>query len=318
MDDYLRFIKCLAIVLLPLAFFVVIERVKGTNYIGMIAGGMEEPEIRNGRVRAAGAFGHSILLGTFCATSAILLIPLWRLNRRWAIAGTAACVITAYCSASSTPIMTLMSGLFGVALWRFRTSVGKIRILIISIFVALHLMMQAPVWYLMARIDLAGGSTGWHRAELITAAIKHFGDWWFTGTDYTRNWISYGVPWSEYHIDITNQYISMGVIGGLPLMLLYIGMFWKSFQQLGRGMRPLRQTKSPYEFVLWCVGSSLLAHCFTFLSIAYFDQSSVFVSIVIGAIPGMCAVAYAKMKVAAQVDTAPLMTNQQAPNAPPI
>lgn len=152
----------------------------------------------------------------------------------------------------------------------------------------LHLAMQAPVWYLMARIDLAGGSTGWHRAELITAALNHLGEWWMTGTDYTRHWIAYGIDWSAYHTDITNHYIAMGVTGGLPLMLLFIGIMLKGFQMLGRRMRQLRQARDPLEFTLWSVGASLFAHCFTFLSISYFDQSTVPHMLVIGALPGLC------------------------------
>jgi hypothetical protein len=116
------------------------------------------------------------------------------------------------------------------------------------------------------------------------------GEWWLTGTDYTRHWIAYGIPWSAYHTDITNYYLVMGVMGGLPCMLLFIAILFKAFQSLGRRMRPLRLAKNPIEFTLWSVGATLFAHCFTFFSIGYFDQSYVPLMLVLGAVPGLCAV----------------------------
>ncbi len=273
---------------------VLIERGIKRNFYGLIAGSGETVVERGGRIRAMGPFSHPILLGTFGATSIILMISLWQKYRRWMYVGVAAGALTVFCSASSGPILTLFSGLMAVGLWNFRNSVGWIRRLVLFCMVTLHLVMQAPVWYLMARIDLAGGSTGWHRAELISAALNHIGEWWMIGTDYTRHWISYGVPWSANHIDITNHYISLGVMGGLPLMVCFILMLIKSFQMLGRKMTVMRRAKDPQEFVLWCVGSALFAHSFTFLSICYFDQTIVGFGLVLGAVPAVCAAVRAR------------------------
>ena len=96
--------------------------------------------------------------------------------------------------------------------------------------------MKAPAYYLLARIDLTGSSTSWHRAALIDMALGHLSEWWAFGTDHTRHWMPYGVPWSDNHSDITNYYISMGVNGGLPLMLLFIAILAKAFYA-GRWLR---------------------------------------------------------------------------------
>jgi len=288
-DDFMRYARLLALVVIPLALLAVFEKYTRQNLYSLIGSGDAAVTIREGRVRASGPFAHPILLGTFAATSLVLLVPLYTGLKRWCIAGSVACVVIVFSSASSGPIVTLFSGSMALLLWRWRTSVGRIRTLIILTFVGLHIIMQAPVWYLMARFDLVGGSTGWHRAELITAALNHLGEWWLTGTDYTRHWIAYGVPWSAYHTDITNYYIGMGVMGGLPLMFLFIAIFIKSFQLLGRRMRLLRTAKDPGEFLLWAVGASLFAHCFTFLSIGYFDQSYVPLNLLLGSVTGLCA-----------------------------
>ena len=288
-EDFLRCMKCLALVMIPLAVEAFLERALHRNFYALIAGGWEGVGIREGRVRAVGPFGHPILLGSFAATSMILLIPLWHRCRRWMILGSAACVVTVFFSASSGPIVTLFSGLFAVGLWHWRSSVGAIRKVIILGFIGLQLVMQAPVWFLMAKIDLAGGSTGWHRAELISAALNHLGEWWLVGTDYTRDWMPYGVLWSENHIDITNHYLSMGVSGGLLLMLCFIAILVRAFQLLGGAMRPMRLANNPEEFILWCVGAALFAHAFTFISICYFDQTNVGFGFLLGAVPGVCA-----------------------------
>jgi hypothetical protein len=288
-EAFVRFGKCLAVVVLPLALMVIVEKTKSLDFYGVIGGGMSEPEVRGGRVRAAGPFGHAILCGTFAATSVPLLVVLWRRHIRWALAGLAACVLIVICSASTGPIGTLFSGLLSLAVWRWRTSVGRIRKLVILGFVGLQLVMQAPVWYLMARIDLAGGSTGWHRAELISVALSHYDEWWLVGTDYTRHWLDYGVGWSQYHIDITNHYLQMGVTGGLALMLCFIAILIMAFRSLGRGLRSLRSAGDPGEFTLWCAGAALFAHSFTFMSIAYFDQNIIMFSLLLGAVPGLVA-----------------------------
>jgi hypothetical protein len=293
-EDYLAYVKCLVAVIVPLALLALYEKYAQQNLYGLLGSGQAGVTIREGRVRAGGPFAHPILLGTFAASSLALVVALYRTEKRWCLIGMAACLITVFSSASSGPIVTSASGMMGLFMWRWRTSVGKIRTLVILMFITLHMAMQAPVWYLMARIDLAGGSTGWHRAELITAAVRHFSEWWLTGTDYTRHWIAYGIEWSAYHTDITNYYINMGVTGGLPLMLLFIFILIKSFQLLGRRMKALRAVKDPNEFTLWTVGASLFAHCFTFLSISYFDQSYVPLMLVIGAVPGLCLVRTAR------------------------
>ena len=165
------------------------------------------------------------------------------------------------------------------------------------------MVMEAPVWYLLARVDLVGGSTGWHRAELINTALGHISDWWLIGTDYTRHWMPYGVVWNSDHADLTNDYIQMGVWGGLPLMLLFIAVFCKAFQLLGQAIHTLRQEGDPAEFVLWCVGSCLFAHCMTFLSVSYYDQSRVALWMLIGVVPGLCDVVYSAGEKMTEVTT---------------
>ena len=287
-DDILRFAKCLALVMLPLAFEAIAEKAMHKNFYTMIAGTEQWVEIRGGRVRAAGPFSHPILLGTFAATSMILLGSLWYEDRRRMLVGAGACAVVVLCSGSSGPIMTIFTGLMAIGLWRWRERLGLIRKCAIAGLIALQLVMHAPVWYLMSRIDLAGGSTGWYRAALIDTVVDHLSEWWLVGSDYTRHWLGSGVYWSKDQIDITNYYVGMGVTGGLLLLLLFLAILFRAFQLLGRGMTQLRLASDRDEFILWCVGASLFAHCFAFVSVNYFDQSNAALSLVLGTVPGLC------------------------------
>jgi hypothetical protein len=148
--------------------------------------------------------------------------------------------------------------------------------------------MNAPAYYILSYIDLTGSSTSWHRAALIDAAITHWSEWWLAGTEYTRHWLPYGVPWSRNHIDITNYYLRMGIDGGLPLMLAFIWVLVKGFSIVGRTLRELEAAPTPSAscsaFLIWALGASLFAHVATFISVSYFDQSVVFLYLTLAAI----------------------------------
>jgi len=272
-------------------------------------------EARQGRVRAAGPFMHPILAGTVGASLGVMLAFLTRSRRSHAVMLAGACALAVYSSASSGPVITLAAGSGALALWSWRERLGLIRTCALLTLVGLHIVMNAPVWYLAARLDLAGGSTGWHRAELISQALAHIDRWWLIGTDYTRDWFVYGMEWTTEMVDITNLYIHMGVQGGLLLMLLFIALLLKSFQLLGQKMAALRMVGNPSEFMLWCIGAALFAHCVTFLSVTYYDQSAIFFCLIIGLVPGLCSLPlYANTYASAgRIDSLQVVTEAKPP-----
>ena len=81
--------------------------------------------------------------------------------------------------------------------------------------------------------------------------------WWLYGTDHTRHWMASGVTWSPDHTDITNHYLQMGVLGGLPLMILFIVIVVKGFTLVGRG---LEKSSVNLQFAIWALGASWCAH----------------------------------------------------------
>jgi hypothetical protein len=281
--------RSLVIILVPLAALMAIEQRTGHNLYAAVGARRAEAAVREDRTRAQGPFGTPILAGTAAAVSIPLLLPLWRRKRRWAATGIGAGVLMIGSSASSGPIGTLLLALGAVGLWRWRRKLRALKTTVVLALVVLHFIKERPIWYLMALVDFVGGSTGWYRARLIDEALGHFGDWWLFGTDHTSHWMDHNLSANQNHCDLTNYYIHLGVIGGLPLTLVLIAILFASFRLLGRRMKMLRGRNSEAEYSLWCVGAVVFAHAVTFLSVSYFDQMYVFFWFLIGAVPALVA-----------------------------
>jgi hypothetical protein len=283
-DDLVGLCTFTAVLLAPLAIEMLYEKVALHNLFSVFGGVSAIPPIRKGVVRAQGPFAHPILAGTVGAVCFPLMIGLWRLHRKQAVMGIAACLTMVLASGSSGPIMSALAAIVALSMWHWRHRMRVVRWLAVLGYIGLDLVMKAPAYYLLARIDITGGSTGWHRARLIQSAFEHLHEWWLVGTDYTRDWMPYGVPWSAAQGDITNQYLDMGAAGGLLLMLLFIAILVMGFSFVGRALRQAADQTLEFRFMLWALGASLFAHAATFISISYFDQSVVFLYLTLGAI----------------------------------
>ena len=269
-----------AVLLVPLAAAMLYEKLTGHNLFAVFGGVAEWSAVRDGMVRAQGPFAHPILAGSVGATCLPLMAALWRGSRKTAAIGALACLTMVFSSGSSGPIMSAGFAIAALAMWRWRGHMRLLRWSALLGYIALDLVMKAPAYYLLTRIDLTGSSTSWHRAALIQSAIAHWSEWWLAGTAYTRHWMPYGVAWSGAQSDITNYYLRMGVDGGLPLLLLFIAVLAKGFSLVGHSVR-----ESPVApFVMWALGASLFAHAATFVSVSYFDQSVVFLYLTLAAI----------------------------------
>jgi hypothetical protein len=261
------------------------------NMFSIIGGVSEHGVYRAGKFRAQGAFAHPILAGNIGAVSFPLFFILLRSaeNRKkllgyLGIVASFAMIVTC---GSSGPILTLMVCITSMILWHWRNSIRTIKWIGIILIVVLHIYMYDPVWYLAARIDLVGGSTGWHRARLISAAIENLGEWWLVGTEYTRHWMPTGVSWNPNHTDITNQYILIGVNGGLLPIILFGLIIRKGFKMAGEMRSHLEAMSGPSALSIWVLGSVLFTHAVTFMSVAYFDQTISFFYGLIGIISSL-------------------------------
>ncbi len=306
-DSVYTITRIIIIVLIPVALEMISERLTGKNSFSFLGGVSMDCEVRDGKIRAQGPFSHSILAGTVGAVCWPLALLFWKQNRKLAVTGLVTGMAIVLASKSSGPIMTTMLITGGLFVWKIRQHTKLIRRGVLVLIVLCHFAMEAPVYYLLARIDLTGSSTGWHRAELINAAIIHLNEWWVGGTDRTRHWMPSGVDWNKNHTDITNHYIKMGVIGGLPLMLMFIGVVITGFKTVGEALRASKDLPPEKRFVIWIFGAILLGHALTFVSVCYFDQSIVFFLLILAIIGSLRAQRTVSKPVAPQ--SAPLTAN---------
>jgi hypothetical protein len=284
--DVVFLCRVVAWLLVPVALEMVYEKLATRNLFSVFGGVSEVPDVREGRIRAQGPFAHAILAGTVGAVMLPLCSGLWNRHRGTAILGTLASITMMVASSSSGPKMSAAFATLGLLLWPMRRYMGALRWTAVVGYLVLMVMMKSPPYYLMSRIDLSGGSTGWHRAHLIHTSILHLGEWWLAGTDYTRHWMPTGVPWSPNHTDITNHYLAYGVNGGLPLLLLFVLLIAKGFSLVGRLVRVAEKTQPRDAFFCWALGASLFALAASSLSVAYFDQSFLFLYLTLAAIAG--------------------------------
>ncbi len=265
-EGSLRLIKILSVITVILSITMLYEKLYDVNLYGLLTRAPIIPEIRNGNIRAQGPFHHAILAGTFGATLLPLLIWLWKSTKTrflCAAAVVASAVITVT-AASSTPATTYLAAILAVGLWPLRRIMRLIRWGLVVGIVMLNFSMHAPVWWAIEHIDLAGGSAGEHRAELIDNFVNHFGDWWLIGTSDNASW--------GYEMwDQSNQYVAEGEAGGLATFICFIAVVCLGFKWTGKSRKWSAGRHN--ELFFWLLGAALFSHTFAFFGISYFDQT---------------------------------------------
>jgi hypothetical protein len=282
-DDVRRMFKMLCLVLLPVGALMLVEQWTGENAFGPLGGVSSIAQARENGLRASGPFAHPLLSGTVGATLVPMTAALWRRSRMLALIGLAAGLAMLVASASSGPFLMLGVSALLLMMWRLRAYTLWMAWSTLAALVTLHVVMNDPVYFLMARIDVVGGSTGWHRAQLIQAALQQLGEWWFAGTDYTRHWMPTGIPATDQHTDITNHYLSLGVHGGLPLMALFVFIIVASLRYGVKAALRSDDAAAADAFLAWTTTAILLSHAVNFLACSLFDQSIVSFVIVVAA-----------------------------------
>jgi hypothetical protein len=267
--DLDRLAKTFAWLLVIVAVFMAAEQLTGRNAFSVFGGVYDFTQIRDGRLRSQGPFAHPLTAGAVGATLFPLMLGLWwqgRKNRISALLGASAALVIVVSSMASTSFLALAAGIFALGMWPLRRYLSWFRWGTVATLVALHMVMKAPVWALIARIDLTGSSSGYHRYLLVDQFIRRFGEWWMLGTRHTAQW---GFDmW-----DTANYYVTAGTEGGLIGLALFLAILWVSFRGLGRARRAFA-AEPEHARRLWVLGAMLFAHAVAFFGIGYFDQSS--------------------------------------------
>ena len=278
LDEIIFILKITAIVILPLALSMIIEKSTQRNIFSIFGGVPEFTVIREGQLRCQGPFSHPILAGTFGATLLPLFFALWNKQikgRLCAYIGIISSTIITIASASSGPLMAYLTSIIGLCFWPLRDKMRLVRWALLTGIIMLAVFMKAPIWFLIGRLNFLSG-TGYHRSLVIDQAVEHFNEWWLLGTTYTAHWAADNALTILHNdptmIDITNQYILIGIQGGILPLILFILIIVYCFQGLGRTRRMFNSKPRYIQMIPWVLGSALFAHTVTFISVSYFDQ----------------------------------------------
>ena len=213
--------------------------------------GANQPALREGHIRSEGALG-TLYAGTFGGVVIPLFLWLWTQKKsKWAAyAGLAGATAMVFASHASTSWGAYGGSLLGLAFWPLRKRMQLVRWGIVATLVGLHLVMHGPVWSLLEKIDLTGGSSSYHRYMLVDNCIRHFSDWWLIGCK------NYG-DWGFDMWDLCNQFVVNALTGGLVTLVLYLTIFKRSFGEIGTA-RKLVGGDRRQEWLFWCLGSPCL------------------------------------------------------------
>jgi hypothetical protein len=264
-DDIRRAAKALVVIAVIMAAAMVYEHYKLTNLFGLLMGGQVVPDIRNGNVRCRGVFQQEIIASTFGGTLVPFFIWLWSQAKAKIAAalGLVASVVITITASSSTGICAAAIGIGALCLWPLRQYTSWMRRGLVAVILGLEIVMKAPVWFILARVDFVGGSTGWDRANLIEQCVRHFGSWCLIGTADNDKW-------GYWTWDLCNQFVAEAVQGGLATLVLFIVLITRCFTRIGVGIKMSRNRAQ--KWLLWTIGCILCAHIAGFFGISYFDQ----------------------------------------------
>lgn len=256
-------IRLFAVCSIILSIFVTWELLTGRN--PFIVLGNVTTWVREGRYRCQAAFPHSIMLGLFWATLMPIFGGCWktRFQKHVYTCAIIASIFMIIASASSTPLLTFV---YVVALWPlfYLRTYGRLMVTILCILlIGLHFTMDAPIWHLISRVDIVGGSTGWHRYNLINQTIMHFSEWMLTGCRGVSQWGVYGD-------DITNEFVLQAVRGGLGGLMLFCVLMYLCIKNLWSSS--LCQLFYNKHWFVWGICVSLISFNISFLGCSCFGQ----------------------------------------------
>ena len=268
-DDIFRVIKVFAALTFLLGLAMVNEKFRDQNIFGYLGALPVTPGSREGAIRAQSAFAHPILAGVFGVVLMPLFWLLWQSgkSKTTALFGFLGSCMMVGTSASSTPLMAFLAAVAACFAWPIRKSMRVVRWGIVATIIALHIVMKAPVWMLIAHVDVVAGNSGYHRAMLIDESIRHFWDWWLIGTNAAGTW---GLDmW-----DLSDAFVQQADEGGLATFICFVMIIARAFSKIGRARKIVEGDKQQ-EWFMWFLGVTLVTHCMCFFGITYFDATRI-------------------------------------------
>jgi len=265
-------VKTFSVCILILLPFAIFEFFTAKNFFSLV--GRSSISIRHGEIRAAATFSHAILFGSFAAALFPVCWAAYMQQRKWLyLLATLSCIFFVIASSSSGPLVVLAGVIVFVMFFRWKQYSNLLAGSLAAGALFIHLARESPLWhFLYIRLPVKGGSTGWHRYQLVEAAVKDFWEWcWLGYGDVGPIWhVKYWAYTHAKFTDITNHFLLEGVRGGFLTMFLFILLCYKTTKSLG-SLSIIEHDRGS-QWLWWGFTVMMIAHCITFLSVAYFGQ----------------------------------------------
>ena len=270
-------VKLVAVVLVPLAVFGVVEATTGWQlFMGLrqyCPWRTEFPtyDARWGLTRAWGPSSHPIMFGS-CF---VMFLPLiWALRRQrgnWASLAkwlSAIAIIGALSSMSSGPWGMLMVVILCMALERYSHRLKTILALFVIMFVLLGIVSNRPFYHVLLEFGNLGKGAWYQRAKLIDVGIERIDEWWLAG--YGGKDPGWGPATGMSFTDCNNEFLLKGVQYGMLGVIALAGTLAMAFRGLVRAFKetPDKELRSLY----WAMGCALVGVVVIWQGVSFFGQ----------------------------------------------
>ena len=269
--------KCVGIVLVPLAIWGVIEAKTGwqpfvswMQFCPWMEGVHKIGDARFGLTRAKGPPGNAILFG--CEFALLLPLVYWLRHERnhWrplAYLLSCAAIVGVLSSLSSCPLMMVIMITGCLALEHYKHWIKPVLIFLVVSCILVEIISNRPIHHVIVSYLNPMGGSGWHRAALIDLAIEHFDEWWILG--YKGKDPGWGPAVGMRHTDVTNEYIMAGVLYGVLGIIVTFGVVLAAFYKIIHAYKV--STEEELKSLYWGLGSVVVAVMVTWMSVSFFD-----------------------------------------------
>ena len=273
-------IKCIGVLLVPLAMLGVIESIfrwrpffplyRYSPWYIEGTGGFASEE-RFGFARAVGPFSHAILFGGGFAMFLPLIYYLRHEKGSWhflAYVLSATALVGALSSMSSGPWVMAIAVIFCLIMERYKKWIKPLFMIFIFSCIFIGFASNRPFYHVLASYANPLGGSSWHRAKLIDLAVEHFNEWWEVG--YGIKDPGWGPELGMGTTDVTNEFILAGVRYGILGVIALCLILVFAFRGLISTYR--RLTRPDMKSLCWAFGSMLYSIAVCWMSVSFFGQ----------------------------------------------
>jgi len=271
-------IKCVAIILFPLALLGIVEATTGwqpfTTYIQYCPWVSEyiPYNARWGFTRAWGPFSHPILFGS-CF---VLVMPLiWALRHQHGYWGKLAyflsgiAILGAFSSMSSNPWGMLVVVVLCLVLEKYKHWTKIILASLVMLCILTEIGSNRPFYHVIySYINFAKGDW-WQRARLVDIAIEHIDEWWLAGYGGKDPGWGQLYFWAAF-TDCNNEFLLIGLKTGIIGIVSLCAVLITAFRALARAFK--ETTDKELQSLYWSMGSSLVGVIVVWQGVSFFGQ----------------------------------------------